>query len=99
MFALLRGNINSTQGAVDFYKRYKEAFGEVTSAEMIEDDEKVKFKLILTNTDNEQLIFEDCVSAGHLTQGGAATIEILNSSGFLVSKQFIKANSSFKLTK
>lgn len=95
----INSDVGYTSASIDFYERYKEAFGNVVSAEMIANPEKVEFKLILINEDEEELVFEGGLTSGYSGEGPSGTERILKLAGFEVSDDFTEDNVLFKLTK
>ena len=97
----IKVDIGYTSKSVEFYERYKEAFGKVISAEMISEVNKFSKvnKLILANNREEQLIFEGGLTAGYRGEGPSGTYRVLQMAGFDIGEEFIQQNSSFKLKK
>lgn len=95
----LKSDIGYTSKSIEFYERYKDAFGEVVSAEMISDQIKVDYKLTLRNNEDEELIFDGGLTTGYLGEGCRGTQRVLKLAGFDVSDEFILNHKSFKLTK
>lgn len=95
----LKADIGYTGESIEFFERYKEAFGNVTSAEMISKPEDVNYKLILTNERNEQIIFDGGLTAGYSGEGQRGTYKVLKECGFDVNEEYIIENSAFKLEK
>ncbi|HHV27411.1 MAG: hypothetical protein KZY61_00855 [Clostridiaceae bacterium] len=89
----------STKSALEFYTTYKEAFGNVISAEMIGNTSEGDYKFKLANDRGEEIEFEGELGSGYGGEGPTGTLKILQMAGFDVEKEFIKSNSSFKLTK
>jgi hypothetical protein len=67
-----------TRTSVEFFRKYREAFGEVVKAEVTGD---VECGLILTNVNGEQMILHQC-NAGYGGEGPNGTKKILLEAGF-----------------
>lgn len=93
---IVKSDICSTHQSVEFYKRYKEAFGEIIEAEMTKDDYYI---LKLINKDREEFIFEYGLTAGYGGEGPRGTLEVLRLAGFKISNNAVFNNETFKLTK
>lgn len=89
----------ATQYAIKFYERYKEAFGNVVSAEMKSIPSAVKYELILINDRKEEIHINGECSAGYTGEGPSGTYKILKMAGFDIDREFTTSNKSFKLTK
>lgn len=88
-----------TNRGLNFFKRYKDAFGNVVSAEMKGNKPRIEYELILINEDGEELRLENSCSAGYWGEGSRGTYEVLKMCGFNITENFIIENESFKLTK
>lgn len=97
MAITLKKDVGYTQGAIEFYKRYKDAFGKVVKAQMIGNKENVEYKLILTNSEEEELVFDGELSAGYEGEGCRGTKTVLELAGFSVTNEFISDHESFEL--
>lgn len=95
----LKADIGYTSKSVEFYKRYKDAFGEVVKAKMDGNENKGNYKLVLTNKDKEELIFEGGLTSGYLGEGCRGTQKVLQLAGFDITDEFIKNHVSFELKK
>lgn len=91
-------NSCATYRAVDIFKRYKDAFGNVTLAEM-KSDSKGNYEFILTNDQKEQLIFNGECTSGYLGEGPNGTLKILKMAGFNIQDNFVYENNSFSIKK
>ncbi|WP_454054126.1 hypothetical protein [Clostridium sp. Marseille-Q7071] len=89
----------STQRSVEFLKRYKDAFGNVISAEMYGKENEVNYKLVLINDKNEEIHLINSCSCGYWGEGPRGTYDILKLCGFNITEEFIMENESFKLEK
>lgn len=96
---MLKKDVGYTQGAIEFYKRYKDAFGEVVKAKMIGDTENVNYKLTLTNSNEEELVFNGELTSGYGGEGCRGTKTVLELAGFPISDEFISTHESFELNK
>lgn len=92
-------DIGYTSGSIKFYERYKEAFGEVISAEMVANPEEIDYTLTLKNKYDEELVFCGGLTSGYSGEGCRGTKKVLKLAGFEVTDEFISNNVSFKLTK
>lgn len=92
-------NSCATEYAIKFFERYKEAFGNVVSAEMISNPHNVDYKLILINDREEEIYIDGNCSAGYTGEGPSGTYRILKMAGFDIDREFITSNATFKLTK
>ncbi|MCB2309263.1 hypothetical protein LGL08_22140 [Clostridium estertheticum] len=99
MAIILNTDIGTSKESIEFYKRYKEAFGEIISVEMISVPKNTDFKLTLINTEGEELLFDGGLTAGYLGQGCRATQKVLALAGFPIDDEFIETHTSFKLTR
>ena len=90
---------SSADGALQYFNRYKDGFGEVLSAKMIGDQQNVTYELILKNDKQEELVIKDCCSSGYWGGGPSATYEILTSCGFEIEKEFIEEHINFEISK
>lgn len=99
MSVILNAAIDSSKQSVEFYEKYKEAFGEVISAEMICLIKPTKYKVTLINVKGEKLLFDTGLSLGCISEGSRATQRVLELAGFPIDDNFIRSNTSFKLTK
>lgn len=100
MAVMLNADIDSSFQSVEFYERYKEAFGKVISAEMICVIKPInKYKVTLINVKGEKLLFDTGLSLGCISEGSRATQRVLELAGFPIDDEFIKTNTSFKLTR
>jgi len=93
---IVKSDICSTHQSVEFYKRYKDAFGEVIEAEMTKDD---CYILNLINKDHEEFTFEYGLTAGYNGEGSRGTLEVLRLAGFVISDNTVFNNQTFKLKK
>ncbi|WP_443660933.1 hypothetical protein [Clostridium algidicarnis] len=94
---ILNTDIGAPRESIEFYERYKEAFGEVISVEMISIPKNTDFKLTLINAQGEELLFDGGLTAGYLGEGCRATQRVLALAGFTIDDEFIKSHTSFKL--
>ncbi len=93
---IVKSDICSTHQSVEFYKRYKDAFGEIMEAEMTKDDYYI---LNLINKNREELTFEYGLTAGYCGEGPRGTLEVLRLAGFEISDDTVFNNETFKLIK
>ncbi|WP_461612288.1 hypothetical protein [Clostridium sp. Marseille-QA1073] len=89
----------STQGGLEFFKRYKDAFGNVISVEMHGKKDEAEYKLVLINDKNEEIHLINSCSCGYWGEGPRGTYDILKLCGFSITKEFIMENESFKFEK
>lgn len=99
MSILLESDIGYTGASIEFYEKYKEAFGEVIKAEMVAKPVNVKYALTLTNNLGEKLVFNGGLTSGYSGEGCRGTRRVLEMAGFKISDEFIQNNTSFILTK
>ena len=99
MAILLKSDISYTGKSIEFYERYREAFGEVVHAKMKANPENVDYRLTLTNSNGEQLVFEGGLTSGYLGEGCRGTQKVLKLAGFPITDEFISKNVSFELKK
>ena len=92
-------NACTTHFAIETFKKYKEAFGNVVSAEMSSQKGEVEYKFVLTNDKGEQIRFMGECTAGYVGEGPNGTYRILKLAGFNVEEEFTHKNSSFSLKK
>lgn len=92
----VKSDICSTQKSVEFYKIYKDTFGEIIEAEMTKDD---CYTLKLINKDREEFVFEYGLTAGYCGEGTQGTLTVLRLAGFTVSDDIVFENETFKLKK
>ena len=92
----VKSDICSTNQSVEFYKKYKDAFGEVTEVEMTKDD---CYTLKLMNQNSEELVFEYGLTAGYGGIGPRGTLDVLRLAGFVISDDIVLNNETFKLKK
>lgn len=92
----VKSDICSTNKSVEFYKRYKDAFGEVVEAEMTKDD---CYTLKLINKDHEEFVFEYGLTAGYGGIGCDGTLAVLRLAGFTMPDDIVINSETFKLKK
>lgn len=95
----LVNDIGYTSASVEFFERYKEAFGNVINVRMISDQEKGDYKLVLVNEKEEELRFEGGLASGYRGEGCSGTYRVLKMCGFDITRDFIEKNPSFELKK
>lgn len=93
------GKIGWTGKAIEIYKRYKEAFGEVVKAEMKSIPKEIKFELTLTNTEGEKMVFKGPLTSGYLGEGSDGTYRVLLECGFDITDKFVENNANFTLNR
>ncbi len=89
----------STNKAVEIFEKYKDAFGNIVSAEMKSNPEEAQYEFVLTNERKEQLIFDGGCTAGYVGRGPRGTLKILKMAGFDIEDDFAQTRASFVLTK
>lgn len=92
----LKSDICSTNKSVEFYARYRDAFGEVVEAEMTKED---CYVLKLINKDYEEFVFEYGLTAGYGGVGPEGTLAVLRLAGFTLPDDIVIKNETFKLKK
>lgn len=92
----LKSDICSTNKSVEFFARYRDAFGEVIEAEMTKED---CYTLKLINKDYEEFVFEYGLTSGYGGVGTEGTLAVLRLAGFTLSDDIVVNNETFKLKK
>lgn len=93
MVQITRKNLCSTQGGLEFFKRYKDSFGNVKIAEL------AGTILKLTNYEDEIMEISGCFTGGYIGEGPRGTHEVLSLCGFDISEEYISRNDTFVLEK
>lgn len=92
----IKSDACNTRESIEFYKKYKDMFGEITEAEMIKED---CYILKLTNRNMEEFVFEYGLTSGYNGEGPYGTLEVLRLAGFDVSSDTVYSNETFKFKK
>ncbi len=95
----LKFNGNTTMRAVEFYESYKDSFGEVVKAELINGRGHLEYILTLVNNEGDKMIFTGGLNSGYLGEGPRGTQKILNMAGFNITDEFILENKIFNIEK
>jgi len=82
-------NACTTHFAVETFEKYKEAFGNVASAEMSSKKREAEYEFVLTNDKGEQMRFMGECTAGYVGEGPNGTYRILKMAGFSIEEEFI----------
>lgn len=99
MFAIRSELGSRTDKCEDFYRRFKEGFGNIVKAKMEGCADPVNYKLILINDKEEEMIIEGGLTAGYDGHGSRATARILKDAGFDIKDEFVFNYISFEIYK
>ncbi len=99
MFAIKSESDSRIDRCEDFYKRFKDGFGNIVKAKMEGCANSVQYKLTLINDKEEEMIIEGGLTAGYEGHGSRATARILKDAGFNIEDDFIFNYIAFDISK
>jgi hypothetical protein len=83
--------------ALRFFRKYKEAFGQVLEVQMKGNEEALEYSLQIKNYRGEKIIFNNCCTSGNEWNGSHITYKILRECGFNIDKDYVYKNKSFSI--
>lgn len=89
----------TTSGAIEFFKKNKDKFGEVHKANMIANKKNIDYQLILINNSGSKMIFRGGLTSGYNGEGPSGTQKVLKMAGFNIEDGFVQNNACFELIK
>ena len=91
--------VDATNDGIELYERFKGVFGEAIRAQMRCTSGYHDYELTLFNSDDDEMIFRGCFSAGYPGEGPRGTCRVLKDAGFDITDEFIKNHECFDIHK
>lgn len=89
---------DSTLEGIEIYNRLQKDLGNMILAEL-KGGQCSEKELILTNEDDEKIIFRGCFSSGNKSEETKGTHKVLTKAGFSINLKFVENNPGFKIEK